>query len=200
MLPIEAITNRLSALNIRSGGAPNTCNSWSPKPSRPHRSSFSKEEHQQKVEVLLSNPKLFAEFKKRVSESNNFSNTSASFILHHFLEELKLPEETNEENGFNNGFGLLQSLRTMTLEFEPTSPNVSYQKSPRGHFACPESPKSQVNLSPTKTPLTPISATTASTASTTSPTSSPNNSPNSVKANTRRSKGAFPACLEQPTF
>lgn len=190
--------SRFSGLNIRGGGQPQA-SQYVKTPRSPRASKavvINDQQHQEKVKILLQNPELFAAFKLRAAKSNKFSNASACFVLHDFLDELDLPKTKGQEdlpsptrndgvmaNGLNNGFGILNSLRTMT-------PDVAYLSSPRSRFACPESP--QPNLSPTMTPLTPISASSSSTRSTMSPSDN--------KYVGSKPKPSHPACLEQPNF
>lgn len=226
MSRIGAFTNRFAGLNIRSGGQGGRDAKGSSSPRSPsRRSEVQITDHQSRVNLLLRNPELFSEFKRRVSETRNFSNVGANFVLHEFLAEIELRGAGDQsrriaaddmdissssshqmEHGFNNGFGLLNSLRTMTLEPpSPSSPDGSYQqqRSHRSHFDCPVSPGSVQNISPKKTPVSPISATTAST--TGSPLSPSERIPDEdidlvtmdVAARTR---GAMLAGLEQPSL
>lgn len=224
MSPIGAIANRLTGRNRRA--AVNSQNNNNSRGAKSPRSPVAQEEHQSKVEQMLKDPALFAEFKRRVSETNNFSNAGATFVLHEFLEELNLDgtrgeptsnrrptyeektfepaiESSPNSPGFNNGFGLFQTLCTMTME--PPSPALSYHTSPLGRFnPCPASPGSVQNLSPTKTPLTPISATTASTSASTPQTPESIDMVTTGKQLSRKKTSStgrsIPACLEQPSF
>jgi hypothetical protein len=213
--PIGAITNRFPGLKLRGGGQNQGSNNS--KQPREARTSVSSAKQLRKVEQLVRDPVLWAEFKRRVAETNYFSNAGVHYILPELLDELDVPgldlvdDEVSPQtagraqaveqlwNGSgsinNKGFRLLQSLRTLTLD--PPSPDISYASSPRSLFSainCPGSPGSQTNLSPTKTPLTPMSANTVSTASTT-----PERDDDTVPVATRK-RGPVPHFLEQPNF
>lgn len=215
MMPIEAITNRISQLN---NTVPGFIQNRSPRSSL---TAASKAKRHRKVELLVRDPVLWAEFKRRVAARNHFSNAAVPYVMHDFFEEFEIPglnladdtvsvqtargastargdEKTPKgENGTgrNNRFRLFQSLRARTLD--PPTPDISYSQSPSSHFSnmpCPESPGSQLNLSPTKTPLTPISATTATTVSTMTPAS------DVTIPKELRTRGNVIDFLEQPNF
>lgn len=195
--------SRFSGLSIRGGGQSQTSKSAKTpvSPRSPKADPIKDQQHKDRVDILLRNPELFAAFKKRVVKTNNFSNASACFVLHDFLEEIDLPSTeayevvpspTTKSGGTGHGYGLglLTSLRTMAMDPPPTptTPSSSYTTSPRRHFPCPESPSQ--NLSPTVTPLTPISAT--SSAYSVSSTES--------AAGRTKKRSTLPACLDQPNF
>ncbi|CAB9510325.1 expressed unknown protein [Seminavis robusta] len=220
MSPIGALTNRFS--NIRDGLQNQMANMNSPRSSM--NRGVSKERQLRKVELLVRDPVLWAEFKRRVAARNHFSNAGVQYVLHELCDELNIPgldliddsssiqtaksTQSNRRASFTgsnkagndnvptkNRFGLLRTLRMGTRE--PPTPEVSYSHSPRSHFnkvPCPESPGSQLNLSPTKTPLTPMSATTASTAATMTPASDVT-LPKEIRA-----RGPVLDFLEQPNF
>jgi len=165
---------------------------------------------------MLHNPQLFYEFQRLVSKSGTSSNTGANFILHDFLEMLEYygvgdqsrmvllsgdtDTSSNSDNavptsGLNNLLKSFQSLRV-----DPASSSTTTQYSPRGRFNCPESPSTIKNLSPTKTPLTPMSATSSSVTPTPrSPDEGENNAAAAAKKEAR-SRGAMLAGLEQPSL
>ena len=216
---IGAITNRFPNLNIRRGSqASNNGSTRQPRTPRPSTSGVPDEKELLKVEILVRDPVLWAEFKRRLAEANYFSNAGVRYILPEFLEVLDIPGldpdydnvcvQAVNPNGLGNGnnsfssinsnqraFRLLQALRTMTLD--PPTPNVTYENSPHSLFrarTCPASPGSQMNLSPTKTPLTPMSASTASTATSMTPDSTVPAQKSSL------TRGPVPDFLEQPNF
>lgn len=197
--------SRLAGLNIREGGPQTSAASSSP----PRISVAQDPRHQDRVAILLKNPELFAAFKRRVSETNNFSNASACFILHDFLDEIDLPTWEDKSTatapksptvGNSTLSGLFSTLRD-TITYAPPTPTHNY----RSHFECPESP--QPNLSPTQTPLTPISATSSACSAWSTPSS--NQSYEDYRMDIAMSKAkstshsrtpSHPVCLEQPDF
>lgn len=140
-------------------------------------------DHTSRVHLMLQDPEVFHEFKRRVARSKTCSNVGANYVLQDFLTELEMQglgeqsphspysrhnsmmmDESETSDSINSPpetRGWLAGLRTALVE--PPSPStISYQLSPRSRFACPESPGSIQNLSPIQTPLTPISATSSS--------------------------------------
>ena len=180
------LANRIA--NMRSGNnqhqnhhAPVAVVSPTRSPRSP--SGFQATDHTSRVDLMLQDPAMFHEFKRRVAQSKTCSNVGANYVLQNFLTELEMhglgDQSPNSPYSRNNSMtmdesetshatntaqetrGWLSGLRTALVE--PPSPStISYQLSPRSRFACPESPGSIQNLSPIQTPVSPISATSSS--------------------------------------
>ena len=146
--PIGALTNRLAGRSRRPSSNRSPYNAYGSLSSTraSAKPGSEKELFQQKVDLLLSSPAAFAEFKKCVVETNNFSNTGALNLLYVFLEGFDLPElQANVDNG-PFGFGLLNSIRTTMagdnsatvspVRESPSSPTKS--SSTRGTSASPQ--------------------------------------------------------------